>query len=477
NFIINTTNNDDNQIFNHLPKGPSFIHWFSNYLLNYYQLKSSKNTATTSFIDIGSQETVLKWFDQYKSNSYTVLFFGRPMIFTKDIEVSKYVLSNQNIDSFTKPPDESGVMIKLAKNSILISEGDNWRHHRSIISPPFSSINIKSMVPSILLKVDQFLNFIKKNNHGSLDIHSCSTKLTFDIIGLLSMGYDFNSFNSENDKGSISSKQFDFILNEMIRPIRRFSRFIKLPSDFKLFKYLKQLDQIISNAISSRKLILNNNIEDGIEYKKNYLLDYLIQNNIDEKEIIGNINTFLLAGHETSANLLTFIFYLLSIHKDIQDSIYNEIKNIENIDSIPPVIEWVINETLRLFPPAPMIGRSSTKQDILPNGIKIPKDTLILVSVYALQRDSKIWKDPNNFNPYRWRECKNVEEFIPFSSGARICVGQKFALLEAKIIIFKLLKQFKLEYDEKPNYPFTIYQRATLTPKYPVNLLFSSRKQ
>eukprot|EP01132_Coremiostelium_polycephalum_P002180 gene2180-2683_t len=393
--------------------------------------------------------------------------------------ISQSLLPNgsHSIEGFTKPPDSSGVLVRLAKRGILMVEGDEWHHQRSIISPPFSSVNIKPMFSVIEMTTDRLIKELVSNNSDSIDIHNYMTRLTFDIIGELSMGYDFGSI-----QGSNLSNHFNFILDEMMRPIRRLSSWIPLPQDRKLNIVISDLFNIIQKGINSRR----NHIKgiDGTEndYKANFLLDHLLENhsNLTDDEIIGNIFTFLLAGHETSANLLTFIFYFLSIHQNIQEDLYKHVIHTSesSLDNIT-LLDAVINETLRLFPPAPMIGRNSINGDTLPGNIKIPKDTLILISVYAIQRNPEIYENPNEFNPYRWINTdltlNTSSNFFPFSMGNRICIGQKFSISEAKIIISKLLKNFKLTFDETSGYPFQVYQRATLTPKYPVYLKFEKR--
>ncbi|EGC38455.1 hypothetical protein DICPUDRAFT_28572 [Dictyostelium purpureum] len=497
----NNSNNKEKKII--LPQGLNFFTWFFNYLLNYYNLKPTSSIVNNKKSDgeinelkeDTSENTVLKWFNVFNTSTYCVSFFGRPMIFTKDINIARYILSN--VTDYQKPPDSSGVLIRLASNSILMSEGKEWKHHRDILEQPFSSRNVKLMVPTIESTVEQLINQInlgnKQVNSGDefrIDIHSTMTKLTFDIIGKLSIGYDFKSINNSNNKESENvSKQFDFILNEMIRPIRRFSKYLPLFNDIKLFRYLANFETVTKNAIKSRLSVISN--PDGeisgnsSTYKTNYLLDPLIKSNINEKEIIGNINTFLLAGHETSANLLTFIFYLLSTHENIQDQLYKELKQMssENIEKCE-FLDFVIYETLRLFPPAPMIGRNSTKEvDELHGQLKqlfrIPKDTLILFSVYAINRDPLVFENPNQFIPSRWAtmEDRFIFQHISFSMGKRVCIGMNFSLVEARIIISKLLLNYRIEYKPIKNLdkPFTIYQRATLTTKYPINLNFIKR--
>ncbi|KYR01352.1 cytochrome P450 family protein [Tieghemostelium lacteum] len=397
------------------------------------------------------------------------------MIFTKDLEICKYILSaSAEIGDYRKPPDSSGVMIKLARNSILMSEESQWKFHRSLLSPSFTGIQCNLMKPIINQCIDRqianLLSLSKNDTVINVDIQKENTKLTFDIIGQLSIGYNFKSIEGQSE----ISNHFTFILNEMIKPIRRLSSWIPLPSDWLLFRYIREFDQITIMAINHRKQGTSS------MYKSNFLLDSLISSkqSLNQDVIIGNINTFLLAGHETSSNLLTFVYYLLCKHQSIQEELYQQINVLQENS---PLLDWVINETLRLYPPAPMVARSRHNKydDILPGNIRISHDTLILISIYAIHRDTRHWgEDANQFNPYRWKDIPDASRlpyFLPFSQGSRICIGKQFTQIESKLIISKMLQTFHLQISKAEESKFKIYQRATLTIKNPIHLILNKR--
>ncbi|EFA79205.1 cytochrome P450 family protein [Heterostelium album PN500] len=389
----------------YLPSGPSFLEWFANYLLNYYEFRKGgsvigsdqNDDVDKSLFDTGSENTVLRWFKQYASDSYCVSFFGLPMLFTRDADIAREVLLTDS-DNYEKPPDSSGVLIRLARDGILMAEGARWQRHRDILSVPFSPVNVRKMESTILAATKELIGNIER--HSEIEVHSTMTSLTYDIIGMLSIGHKFSR------EGSTSN--FDYILNEMIRPIRRLSKYIPLPSDRKLNKFISELEDLILDEIRSRQQQQQKNSNDNNNNKD--LLDHLLNNKeeqLTQDELIGNIMTFLLAGHETSANALTFTLALLSKHPEIQEQLYEQLCGDKNIQNIP-LLEWIILETLRLFPPAPMIGRTSKtectikRNDSSKDAWKLPPKSMILVSVYAMHRNESVWKQANQFIPNRW---------------------------------------------------------------------------
>eukprot|EP01133_Synstelium_polycarpum_P010886 gene10886-12685_t len=233
------------------------------------------------------------------------------MLFTRDVEVAKHVL-NSDPTAYEKPPDSSGVLIRLARAGILMAEGDEWRHQRDLLAAPFSPSNVRKMESVINQSTQNMVNRIigQSSSTGNLRIeaHHTMTSLTYEIIGLLSIG-----------RAMGDSSSFHFILDEMIRPIRRLSRYIPLPSDLKLNRLIKDLENSILKEIDHRRSI-------------------------------------------TSTT---------SRQSDLLDALLNTNQSISD-DQIE-LLEWIILETLRLFPPAPMVGRTAQQDDQLPNGWMLPK--------------------------------------------------------------------------------------------------------
>ncbi|GAM24630.1 hypothetical protein SAMD00019534_078050 [Acytostelium subglobosum LB1] len=398
------------------------------------------------------------------------------MLFTRDAAVAKAVLATYS-NEFEKPPDSSGVLIRLARNGILMAEGERWQRHREVISAAFSPSNVRRMYSTLHDATMATIDTLIQQKAGHIDCHQLMTELTYDIIGMLSIGHRFSSDHT----GRGSSSSFTFILDEMTRPLRRFSRFIPLPSDRKLNRLVTELEDIIVEAINKKKAHVGKVTRNDHELD---LLDHLLGMDIDmdQDEIISNVMTFLLAGHETSANALTFVLYLLSTHQDIQEQLYQQLNEFNSpLDC--DLLEWVILETLRLYPPAPMVGRVTKHPVTLPTysakDITIPAQGMVLVSVYSMHRNESVWMHANRFDPFRWatqsNNINNNYNYLPFSSGKRVCIGQKFTMMEAKIIIGNIIGHYMLTWD--PSCRFETYQRATLTPKNKVIINIEPRSK
>lgn len=230
----------------------------------------------------------------------------------------------------------------------------------------------------------------------------------------------------------------------------------RIPYFYLLLTNLGMMKRFLKNLIEKKK----NKEADGT------LISLLINahdNNgkIDEEILMAESLTFLLAGHETTATLLSWIGYELCLNPDIQDRAYKEIKSIvkdgeitwEKVESMK-YIKFIINESLRLHPPVFEVDKIAT-EDIKIGDLFIPKDTSVGFNIYGLHTSEKIWKNANKFDPDRWEE-DNIKKipnlrysFIPFSVGSRDCVGKLFTLTEAPLILTYLLYHFKLDFSDK----------------------------
>jgi cytochrome P450 len=190
-------------------------------------------------------------------------------------------------------------------------------------------------------------------------------------------------------------------------------------------------------------------------------------------EIRDNLLTFIAAGHETTALALTWSFYLLALHPEWQEALNNEIKMVCGDSDIGPnelkkfiLTEQVINEAMRLYPPAPAIDRIAT-EDISFNGIDINKGDFIVIGIMPLHRHQSLWNNPDSFDPSRFSsdqvKARHRYGFIPFSGGPRVCIGLRFAMMEAIIILAKLVRAFKFSIVNET--PVQLVSRITLRPE------------
>ena len=190
------------------------------------------------------------------------------------------------------------------------------------------------------------------------------------------------------------------------------------------------------------------------------LLEYLCKPNsthgmLSQMELRNEVKTFLIAGHETTSTLCTWAIYCLTEYPHVQKLVFEEIntkasEGIIGIDSVEsmPYLEAFLNEVLRLYPPVGLTTRSASKNTTL-LGEQIPAGTKIIIPTYLLHRSPKYWTDPLEFKPERWLKSTENDPkfhrfaFVPFSAGGRSCIGQQFAMYEAKLILAPLIREFE----------------------------------
>lgn len=196
-----------------------------------------------------------------------------------------------------------------------------------------------------------------------------------------------------------------------------------------------------------------------------------------------NLLTFLAAGHETTARSLTWTLYLLSRAPDVRERLEAEL-DAAPLDTTDParwagLLPWteaVIKESLRLYPSAPVLARTSREWDMV-NGLPVPAKTDVIVSTWLLHRQRDIWSEPDAFRPERFFGDAAAEiprdAYLPFGLGPRVCIGARFAMMEMVIVLACLLRRVRFDYDGKTD-PLPVL-RITLQPDNPVPMRVSRR--
>jgi cytochrome P450 len=195
---------------------------------------------------------------------------------------------------------------------------------------------------------------------------------------------------------------------------------------------------------------------------------------LSDRQVRDHIMTFFAAGHETTANALTWTFYLLSEHPAAREKLLDELRTvlggrIPTVDDVAslPYLEWVLNESMRLYPPAWTQGRRAVEAFDL-DGVHFPAGTMVMFSQWVIHRLPEVWGDPEAFRPERW-DPTLVEKtppwsYFPFGGGPRICIGMPFAQLEAKLLLATILQQYIPRV--VPGYRLELNPLVTLRPKY-----------
>lgn len=354
---------------------------------------------------------------------------------------------------------------------LLNSFGKKWHSRRKIITPTFH-FNILEQFISIFngqssVMVDNVRKYAESGEE--FNIYKYTTLCALDVICEASMGVKINAQGQPESEYVNAVKEMSMII------FRRFFSILKvfywtfpLTSLYREQKrVLKVIHGFSDQVIRLRRAQLMNAVKNDDESeKKMCFLDILLNATIDGRplsnaDIREEVDTFMFEGHDTTTSGIAFTLYHLSRDAAIQQRVYEEI--IATLGATQSedkqshfdyrilqelkYLEMVIKESLRMTPPVPIIGRELT-EDTLIGGVKVAKGTTVNIPVFAMHHSDEIYPQPLEFNPERFSmentQKRHAYAYIPFSAGNRNCIGQKFAMLEVKSVIAKMVLNFKL---------------------------------
>jgi cytochrome P450 len=394
------------------------------------------------------------------------------LILVKSPEMIKDILvTNQN--KFIK-----GRALEQAKallgEGLLTSENDIHKKQRRMIQPAFNHSRILHY-GEIMTNATQ--EYIKNWGNNTLkDISIEMTNLTLDIVCRTLFDTKIENNSQIKESLEISLKMFMDLTN----PISTLLKNIPTPKKMKFKKASKFFDELINKMIEERR-------KDKEE--KNDLLSILVnaqdeednQKKMNNKQLKDEILTLFLAGHETTSNLLTWTFYLLSQNPTIEEKLQEELKeklngdipNTKNVQDLH-YAKKIIYEVMRIYPPAWTIGRRNTEKYSF-DEFEFEPYTVFLISQFISHRNEKYFPEPEKFDPDRWTDefKNNIPKFayFPFGGGNRICIGEHFAIMEAIIILASVYQKFKLRLDK--NQKVELEPLITLRPKYGMKMFVS----
>ncbi|CAG8716812.1 26313_t:CDS:2 [Gigaspora margarita] len=413
--------------------GPSFENFFIGNYASFLKKEPAK-----AFIQLKKQ-----YGEIFRYHS----LFNDPHIVISDPKLVQQVLVNRSYE-FSKYQSKA-VLKDIFGNGILVAEGDSHKRQRKMMTPSFSFTNIKEMFPTFVqagnkLK-DIWMKQIGIKKEERITITDLIPKITLDVIGLIA-------------------------LVDLFPIIRK----LPIPYNNKFYDAVKIVNDISEKLIAEQK---------NIPIQGKDLLALLVKANenlpVDERlkhdELIGQVMTLLIGGHETTSTALFWAVYFLAKNPDIQDRLRKELidaftdrNHQPTLDEIEHLkyLECVLKETLRIMPPVQLLRRRPVKDEIL-NGYIIPKGTPLMIPVYAIHHDPLIWgEDVENFNPSRWLDPKikskiSTSTFLPFGAGPKNCIGLKIAQLEFKTVLSILIRNFEFRIIEG----FTFKKKSVGFPK------------
>nr|WKR34923.1 cytochrome P450 CYP4NQ23 [Monolepta hieroglyphica] len=418
------------------------------------------------------------------------LHFG---VIVRDVKFIEHILSSTKLIDKGSP---YAYLHDWLGTGLLTSTGAKWKKRRRMLTPAFHFSILENFVEIFETVGDVFIKKLE-NEVGKSDVDICPlvSLCTLDAICEAAMGIKLNAQANKSSEYVRSVKTLCRIITDRMFSALHPVLYPLTLNHFKERRALKILhghtDSIIDQRIREQKNRINKTNEQNGEMKrKPAFLDLLLNATIDGKylsrmDIREEVDTFMFEGHDTTSAAISFALYCIATHPDVQEKVLLEQKDIfEDFKNAKPnmaqlqemkYLDLVIKETLRLYPSVPYYGRAFS-EDVEWEGIVYPKGCDIMVFAFAIQRDPKYFPDPLKFKPERFEELNKHSPYvyIPFSAGPRNCIGQKFAMLEMKSTISKVVRNFEL-HPPTPQYAMQLSPETILVSKNGVRLSLKKR--
>ncbi len=367
----------------------------------------------------------------------------------------------------------------LLGEGLLTSEKEFHLRQRRMIQPAFHRTRIAEYAKAMIEFSDQMSGEWKDGEIRDIDREMM--RLTLNIVGKTL----FNA-NVETDAAQVGAAMTTIVsmFNFMLLPFSELLEKLPLPQVKRLKNARKTLDELIYKIINERR----QSGEDTGDLLSMLLLaqDEETGGAMTDAQIRDECLTLFLAGHETTANALTWTFYLLSQNPASERKFHAELDEVLNGKSLTPddyprlkYTEQILAESMRLFPPAWTLGRLATEAHEF-NNFQVPAKSLVLASQFVMHRDPRFWENANEFQPERWekisvKEAGNKFIYFPFSKGVRSCIGEQFAWMEGVLLLANLGKNWKLNL--LPEQKIATQAMITLRPKFGMRMQIEKRKR
>ncbi|KEF61837.1 uncharacterized protein A1O9_03408 [Exophiala aquamarina CBS 119918] len=380
------------------------------------------------------------------------------------------VLNSRNYD-WEKPAMTRTILTAILGEGLVSVEGNVHKAMRRVAAPAFSGRQTRALAPLFYSKglalIEVLARQVKKADGGVVEITGAISRVTLDIIGAAGVGMDFNALDDEESKLAklyelVMEPPSFFMLAESLFPRWLLQQF-GWKGYSKTIEAQSQLRSEVRALLQEKKAVINE--EKSTPHSTDIIASIMKSGDFSDDYLIGQLLTFLAAGHDTTASALVWATWLLSRHPQIQDRLRAECSAklpngpVSEVDAAAfdpenmPFLAAVCNETLRLYPPAPSTVREAIVSTTIRN-VPIAKGTLVTIPPWAVNRNRALWgANAADFIPDRWIDGPNAANggaespysFLTFLHGPRSCIGQGFARLEMKCLLALLITRFAFE--------------------------------
>lgn len=402
-----------------------------------------------------AQNDLLSIWDE---ESFTVDFMHRKILkqnvfIANSPDTVRYVFVENKDNYERKSPQMRRALEPLLGDGLFVSDGETWASRRKIQTPLFDSAHIKMFTDTMISTIAEMIEeWVKKGNGAELDVHPEMGKLTAEIISRTLFG---QKLGSENSSAVVEAfAQYQSVVKQT-----NVTNFLGFPD------WLPNLNAKVGKGRRAAKTIhdaVDNIIAKAEEggHEGTLVAEFLNANRgesgvdlMTKQQIRNELIVLFMAGHETTANVLAWTWYLISQAPEVEAKLHAELDEVLN-GRVPCMADVenlkytraILDETMRLYPPVPILSREAMAEDEI-RGKKVPAGSIMLIVPWLIQRHKKHWDKPDHFIPERFMPGAPKPTkftYIPFSAGPRVCLGKNFGIVESVLSIAMLAQRFRL---------------------------------
>lgn len=381
--------------------------------------------------------------------------FSTPVVHLADPEAVKHVLL-ENHRNYSKDTIQYNSLAIITGKGLLTNDGTGWLRQRRLAQPAFAKGRLAHLDQIVVPSIQSLMmRWSQIPDGSSIDVDAEMMRLTLEIVGKALFSIDLSKDAPHLTEATLTT--LDYIVYR-VKSLTLIPTFLPLPRNRAFQKALKILEEAVSQIIQQRRK--DQTLGEDLLGMFLRARDEESGEGMSDRQIRDEVMTMLIAGHETVASALTWTWYLLSTHPEVEKRLFEEVhavlkgnlpstKDLENL----PYVAQIFTEALRLYPPAWLITRKALEEDEI-LGYSIPAGAIIVISPYVIHRLKEHWENPEDFIPERFvhdpEGTSHRFTFIPFGAGPRLCIGNQFAHIEARLILATMIQIFRLSPPLKP---------------------------
>ena len=394
------------------------------------------------------ENAIASWGQRaYEEDMIRGRFFGHSSFILNAPDVIKHVLVD-NYENYTRTAAGIRVLRPMLGEGLLIAEGKAWKHQRRTLAPAFTPRTVNTLIPHMVAVTDETVATLKQQCDRPIDLREVMQLMTLDIAGR-------TMFSFAMGRHGVALRAFVFEYGTQLASPGLLDMVLPLswptPRDFARRRFRKRWVAFVKMLMAERREAGKSG--DAPPQDLFDLMDAARDPETDaafsDELLADEVATMILAGHETTATALFWALYLLALDPESQERLAREAKAADGALEMErfPFTRAVVDETLRLYPPAFLIARAAAGSDELA-GQAVRKGDVVLIAPWLLHRHEKLWQAPNAFLPERFMPGAPSPDrfaYLPFGAGARVCIGAHFALVEATLALARLIAAFKVD--------------------------------